>query len=558
MQTVDAMVSTGLRDLGYNYINIDDCWQALNRDPVTGNILADADRFPNGMKYIGDYIHSKGMKFGIYSSAGFKTCQEYPASLGLESVDVASYVDWGVDYLKYDNCYQDFGTPQHRYTPMATALQASGRNIFYSLCEWGRENPATWAKEISHAWRVSGDIRDDWDSILTRAAISAPLWRYAGPGGWNDPDMLEVGNGKCTEIEYNTHFSLWAMLKAPLIIGNDIRSLSSGDSDSTMTILSNKNVIAVNQDPLGHQARRISSDTQKLLQKISSLTGGKLVIGDNLIATKCSSNIEGAYEDAAVDQQWSWEENQTIKSKSTGRCLYEVRNVSESSLIGLNIIKEFGDSDSNSDSDSDSDSDSRFINSIEFEFGSHRVTTIDCSDPSVTKWDVGANAGGNVISKASGLCLEVARLNLGGTLVNLMQGKRIQMGRCQDSSYPKQKDVDVSEHQSWSLPKGQMLSLYQRSCLTVNRDAPVGLHEEVWLTDLVDGSIVVMFLNKSRRERLISVDIDLLGLVNGGVGVQFNIQDLWTSETVIQALHLGFISRLVPSHGSVLLKIHKI
>lgn len=158
-ETADALVSTGLSSLGYNYINLDDCWQASTRDEY-GYIQADKARFPSGIKSLSDYIHSKGLKFGIYSSAGFKTCQGYPASLGLEDQDAKMYAEWGIDYLKYDNCYQDHGLPQIRYEAMKSALVNSGRDIFYSLCEWGRENPAVWASEIgANSWRVSGDIR---------------------------------------------------------------------------------------------------------------------------------------------------------------------------------------------------------------------------------------------------------------------------------------------------------------------------------------------------------------------------------------------------------------
>ena len=172
-----------------------------------GAVEANEERFPSGMKNLADYIHSKGLFFGIYSSAGFKTCQAYPASLGLEEMDILTFTDWGVDYLKYDNCYTDHGSPQSRYLAMSTAIQtvseAKGVNrMYYSLCEWGRENPATWASKIgANSWRISADIRDSWSSVVTRADIAAPLWRYSSPSaGWNDPDMLEVGNGKCSQV----------------------------------------------------------------------------------------------------------------------------------------------------------------------------------------------------------------------------------------------------------------------------------------------------------------------------------------------------------------------
>ncbi|KAJ1411911.1 glycoside hydrolase superfamily [Ochromonadaceae sp. CCMP2298] len=262
--TADALVSTGLAELGYKYVNLDDCWQAAERD-ASGMIQADPTRFPSGMTALGEYIHSKGLKFGIYSSAGFKTCQGFPASLGLEETDARAYAAWGVDYLKYDNCYEDHGLPKTRYGEMKKALESSGREIFYSLCEWGRENPAVWAPGIgANSWRISSDIRDEWSSIISRVEIDGSLWRYSGEGlGWNDPDMLEVGNGGCSQAEYRAHFSLWAMLKAPMIIGNDVRTLST----KVMEILGNKEVLAVSQDALGHQARRVWSDTTQHLAK---------------------------------------------------------------------------------------------------------------------------------------------------------------------------------------------------------------------------------------------------------------------------------------------------
>jgi alpha-galactosidase len=171
----------GFSKLGYNHINIDDCWQSNTRNE-SGYINANNTRFPSGLEYLSGYIHNKSLKFGIYSSAGFKTCQRFPASLGLENIDVASYEKWNVDYLKYDNCYQDHSLPQFRFKPMAEVLKRSNRNIFFSLCEWGRENPATWASQLGgNSWRISEDIRDNFFSIATRTAIAASLWRFLSP-----------------------------------------------------------------------------------------------------------------------------------------------------------------------------------------------------------------------------------------------------------------------------------------------------------------------------------------------------------------------------------------
>ncbi|EYU22322.1 hypothetical protein ABFS82_09G000400 [Erythranthe guttata] len=250
------MVSTGLSALGYEYINLDDCWAELNRDSQ-GNFVAKASTFPSGIKALADYVHGKGLKLGIYSSAGTQTCSnQMPGSLGYEEQDAKTFASWGIDYLKYDNCNNNNISPKERYPVMGKALLNSGRSIFYSLCEWGQEDPATWAKSVGNSWRTTGDIVDNWDSMTSRADINDQWASYAGPGGWNDPDMLEVGNGGMTTEEYRSHFSIWALVKAPLIIGCDIRSMDK----TTLALLSNKEVIAVNQDKLGIQGKKIKKD----------------------------------------------------------------------------------------------------------------------------------------------------------------------------------------------------------------------------------------------------------------------------------------------------------
>ncbi|KAL8464893.1 hypothetical protein ACS0TY_034394 [Phlomoides rotata] len=242
-ETADAMVSTGLAALGYKYINLDDCWAELNRDSK-GNLVAKGSTFPSGIKALADYVHGKGLKLGIYSDAGTQTCsKQMPGSLGHEEQDAKTFASWGVDYLKYDNCNNNNISPKERYPVMAKALLNSGRPIFFSLCEWGQEDPATWAKSIGNSWRTTGDISDNWDSMTSRADLNDKWAAYAGPGGWNDPDMLEVGNGGMSTQEYRSHFSIWALAKAPLLIGCDIRSLDA----VTRALLSNHEVIAVNQ-----------------------------------------------------------------------------------------------------------------------------------------------------------------------------------------------------------------------------------------------------------------------------------------------------------------------
>ncbi|WP_423600059.1 glycoside hydrolase family 27 protein [Roseateles sp. MS654] len=253
----DAMAASGMKDAGYQYIVIDDCWQK-SRD-ADGNIQADPERFPSGIKALADYVHSKGLKFGLYSDAGSLTCGGRPGSAGHEFQDARQYAKWGVDYLKYDWCNTGPRNAEAAYTIMAKALRESGRDIVLSICEWGVNQPERWAPKIGHLWRTTGDIYDAWEgqkdwSLGMTNILDLQVERsaVAGPNGWNDPDMLEIGNGGMTSTEYESHFSLWAMLAAPLIAGND---LSTMDAD-TLRILTNKDVIAVDQDPLGKQGRR--------------------------------------------------------------------------------------------------------------------------------------------------------------------------------------------------------------------------------------------------------------------------------------------------------------
>src|SRR4051812_10972523 len=248
-QTADAMVSSGMAAAGYSYVNIDDCWMAQNRN-AAGDLVPDPQKFPNGIKALADYVHSKGLKLGIYSSAGTTTCAGFPASIGNERRDAALWASWGIDYLKYDNCGDHRGlTAPQRYTAMRDALAATGRPILFSIVNWGQESVWTWGMPIGNSWRTTGDIQANWNSITGILDQQVGLDPYSGPGGWNDPDMLEVGNGGLPANEARAHFSLWALLNAPLIAGNDIRSMSA----DTRSILTNSEVIAVDQDWGGRQ-----------------------------------------------------------------------------------------------------------------------------------------------------------------------------------------------------------------------------------------------------------------------------------------------------------------
>ena len=213
-------MSQGFAELGYSYLNLDDCWMQEHRTP-DGHIQASL-AFPSGMKALGDYIHSKGLRFGLYSSAGTNTCEGRAGSLWYEEMDANDYASWGVDYLKYDNCYNDNVPALIRFPRMRDALNATGREIFFSLCNGGRDDVPDWGKSIGNSFRTTSDISDTWGSIEFNFRENVNLASKSGPGGWNDPDMLEVGNGGLTLEEEKTHFALWAISKAPLIIGCDL------------------------------------------------------------------------------------------------------------------------------------------------------------------------------------------------------------------------------------------------------------------------------------------------------------------------------------------------
>lgn len=269
-EVADVLADEGFEDAGYEYLVIDDGWQIARDD--AGNIVVDAKKFPSGIKALADYVHSRGLKFGLYSDAGAKTCGGFPGSLGHEYQDARTYAAWGVDYLKYDWCHSGNQSAPDSYALMRDALKQAGRPIVLSICEWGTSKPWLWARDVGHLWRTTFDIRPCWDcgqqahskgvlienfigftKILDRQVDLEP---YAGPGHWNDPDMLEVGNGELTYQENRAHFSLWCILSAPLMMGNDVRDMTP----EVKGILTNGEAIAVNQDPLGRQGRKVRDD----------------------------------------------------------------------------------------------------------------------------------------------------------------------------------------------------------------------------------------------------------------------------------------------------------
>jgi alpha-galactosidase len=292
-EMADIMVSSGLQACGYEYVVIDDCWSIKEHRDSNGDLIPDPQRFPNGIKPVADYVHSRGFKFGIYSDAAEMTCAGYPGSFGFEEQDAHLWASWGVDFLKYDYCHApaDQQTAIERYTRMGDALRNCGREILFSICEWGGRSPSLWARQAGgQMWRVTGDVIDSWgdvlhnnwwglgiDSVLDTALNLHP---YAGPGGWNDMDMLVIGlNGKgsvqgsgASYVEYRTQMSMWSILCSPLMIGCDLRSMTP----ETARLLMNRELLAINQDALGKQAVRI--------KKLGSLEVWKKPLADGSLA----------------------------------------------------------------------------------------------------------------------------------------------------------------------------------------------------------------------------------------------------------------------------------
>lgn len=347
--TAKLIVDYGLKDLGYHYVVLDDCWSDGRNASNNNSIIPDATKFPRGMAAVADDIHALGLGFGMYSDAGSMTCGGFVGSLGHEEVDANTFASWGVDYLKYDNCYNEgFAGNQlissTRYRTMGNALNATGRPILYSLCNWGEDFPWNWGSTIANSWRITGDVFDDWDTYDVRCPCDGPnafncelpgfhcsvtnimnkasfVVSKPGRGGWNDLDMLEVGNGAMTDAEYVAHFSLWSAAKSPLIMGNDIRSIAPKD----LAILSNTAVIAVNQDPMGSSAARrwynVASDgtaTQMWSGNLESTTGGDqsdmvvvLINGNNetttLNATLADIFFDNGPSGTAAQVSMSWE-----------------------------------------------------------------------------------------------------------------------------------------------------------------------------------------------------------------------------------------------------------
>jgi len=324
----DAMVSSGMKDAGYQFVNLDDCWGEPGRN-AQGGIAANRTRFPNGMRKLADYVHGKGLKLGIYTCNGNLTCaQTMPGMAGHENQDCDTFVAWGIDYVKVDNCGGPWDS-KAIYTKISTALQSAvtrmkptvptAHELVYSLCNWGAQSPWIWGPPISHLWRTTGDIVSNWGSWTDILNRNIDLYQYSGLGAWNDPDMMQVGNGMPVN-EDRAHFSLWCMLAAPLLAGNDLRGMSA----TTRSILINKEMIAVNQDTLGGttqlgviQGRRVvqSGSQEVWVKKLRSMTSPDYAV--------CFFNRGTGPANISV----TWQQIGTAGSGIAASTMYRVRNL---------------------------------------------------------------------------------------------------------------------------------------------------------------------------------------------------------------------------------------
>ena len=332
----DAMVASGLKDAGYTYINIDDCWHG-KRD-ADGFIQADPKHFPHGIKALADYVHSRGLKLGIYSDAGSETCAGRPGSLGHEYQDALQYARWGIDYLKYDWCNTTNVNAQGAYQLMRDALQAAGRPILFSMCEWGDNHPWRWAKGIGDSWRIGPDIWCSFDStrvfptyiqcsVIDCINRNDSLRSYAGPGHWNDPDMLEVGNGLSANQD-RAHFTMWCMMASPLILGNDVRNMS----DETKAILTNRDLIAIDQDKLGVQGLRflIRKGLEYWFKPLSNGDWAMTIFNPTRQSLSCSLN----WQDFNLT-----DEEVSKRSTAFDQNVYKIKNLWTGRMEGKTTLK---------------------------------------------------------------------------------------------------------------------------------------------------------------------------------------------------------------------------
>ncbi|CAE7510649.1 AGAL3 [Symbiodinium sp. KB8] len=543
----DALVASGLAAVGYNYLNVDDCW-AESRN-ATGYVQADASTFPSGMGSLAAYAHSRGLKFGLYSDAGSKTCAGRPGSLGYESKDAASYAAWGVDYLKYDNCNNEGIPPRVRYPPMRDALNSSGRSILFSMCEWGVDQPAFWAPGVGNSWRTTPDIKDFWLSMMFNLELTEPSYLFAGPGGWNDPDMLEVGNGGMKHGEYVAHFSLWALIKAPLLIGCDLNDMS----EDTLSILNNTEVIALNQDALGVAGHRVASSGTFMTPVSGDGAGGQLSMqtgrvdgyldSSNTIVTACARASSPALRGGAqAGPAWgkTWFQRTHGRRVRSAGLVQGGTPAAQTWTIGAtgHIVSALNQQCLSVD------------HCAKYTWGDN-VSVGPCDghgneaddsasatcDGKQAEWKYDPTTG-HVTAGNNGQCLTAVDIATTSTL-----GVRNAVTLPCSSSTP-------GQVWKWDATAGALHPADDaEQCLTVFQDVPTA-ERSVWAAPLADGSVGVVLYNVALQDANITLNMQDAGFTSGQ---SVNVRDLWAHRDV--GTFRDTFTALTPGHGVVALRL---
>ncbi|KAA0176253.1 hypothetical protein FNF27_02310 [Cafeteria roenbergensis] len=543
--TADAFVKLGLDKLGYDYINVDDCW-AYSRD-ANGTVVADPKTFPSGMKALAAYIHSKGLKAGLYTDLGTLTCAGRPGSLGHEVIDAATYAAWDFDYVKVDNCNNNNIPPRQRYPVMRDALNTSGRAIFFSMCEWGQQDPWLWAANVGNSWRTTGDISDSWSSMTSRLDLNEPLWPYAGPGGWNDPDMLEVGNGGMTTDEYTSHFTLWAASKAPMLIGCDVTTMSA----ATTNILTNSEIIAINQDQLGVQARRVASSGTPSFGDAAVEAAfdprphpGHAVAHPravDAIRALGATNTVAAPCEPDVPSWQAWDVKGTrITTRADGRCL------------------DIDECDKGVDGDNVSvypcHTNERPRKSLSAAVRAALGAPADASplggDCQGENEEWALNAAGAITSKLDQQCLTAGDTATSRNDAAVAAGAHMYNVQ----TLPCQSPLPPSQQWSYDATTGRITSGIKDAsstdiCLSVFQDVAPGA-QEVWAGPLSGGSFVVVLFNRSPATATITAQFADVGIAPGAT---VKVRDLWAHKDLGTAT--GSVQASVRSHAVVAYKL---
>ena len=479
--TMDAFVSLGLRDAGYKYVSVDDCWMS-SRNASTGVIQADPASFPSGMAALADYAHARGLLFGLYSSNSPNTCDGRPGSFGYETLDAATYASWGVDLLKYDNCgdQHTIGQPESRYPVMRDALNATGRQIVFAACEWAVDFPATWMAPVAHSWRATYDIQNAWECVVPHLDWINVYADFAGPGHFNDGDILESFNGVLTHDESVAHLALWAAMKSPLLIGCDLRQ---PECISGVPFFTNPELLAISQDALGAQARRVAAGGgDKGVPHGKSGLCGTEELPQNTIIAPC--------DDADPFQRWTVLANGSIYLAQTGECLqldsgqgghcsqaWDVWCQCRCDTLGAT---------------NDSRSPSRCPLALPFPLlADNNAASSLCNDPASScggKQELWAydEPGRKLTNAASGQCLTVHAGSLRS--VGLLPCSPI---------------IGGLQTWDWSAPTGQFVSSAsppgagnRKQCLARTKDV-LGGALETWAGPLANGDLVVVLFNRN-------------------------------------------------------------